>query len=308
MIRLGLALGGGGARGLAHVGVLAALEEAGLRPACIAGTSMGAIVGALYAERPEAAVVAQRLWAYLEDPAFRASWAPFVRDDDSLERQGFFSEIWRSIQRRILTLKTFTSPAQQDAERLLAPLRQLYARERIEELSLPFAALAVDLYGGEPVAFTRGDLVSAIYASSAIPGVFPPLARGETLLADGGAPCRVPIGACRDLGADFVLAVDIPIFAPERPEYRTGLELMLRCDGIARERLNRLVLEEADFVVRPDVQEFHWANFGAAERIRAAGEEAMRAALPALRQRLRERASLRHRVERGLRRWLGGRA
>jgi NTE family protein len=301
-MQLGIALGSGGARGLAHVGVLAVLEEAGLRPDVIAGTSMGSIVGALFAETPDPEIVAEKLWAYAADPEFKGSWEPFIEDDLNLENRGFLGSIWRSVQRRYLTYKTFSAPSQQSAERLMEPLQRLFSATSIEELKLPFAAMAVDLRGGEARVFDSGPLVDAIYASSAIPGVFPPLDLDGQLLIDGGGPFRVPVGLCRRLGADFVLAVDIPSFAPEEKDYKTGLEVLMRSDAVARNRLNKIVLEQADFVVKPQVSEFHWANFGAANPIREAGEQAMRDALPELRRRLKEREGLLHRFGSSIRR------
>ncbi len=302
--RIGLALGSGGARGLAHVGVMAVLEEAGLAPACIAGTSMGSMIGALYAECTNAEEVARRLWAYTADAKFKASWEPFVEDDELEGERSLFSELRRSLQRKILTFKTFSSPSQQSAEALFEPLRRLFTVENIEDLELPFACVAVDLFSGEPRIFDHGYLISAIYASSAIPGVFPPLPYGGQLLVDGGGPYRVPVGVARRLGAEFVLAIDIPSFMPKKEQFKTGLDVLMRSDAVARMRLNRMILKEADFVVRPEVDQFHWANFGAADRIRAAGEEAMRAALPALRETLARRRSLRTRLGEGLRRWV----
>lgn len=303
MIRLGLALGSGGARGLAHLGVLSVLERAGLRPACIAGTSMGAIVGAVYAELGNAAAATERLRAYTADPSFRASWEPFVIGDD-LERQSLFREMRLSLQRKLLEFRGFLSPSMQHADHLRGPLQRALRTRTIEELGLPFAAVAIDLLSGEAVVFHRGDLVSAVYASSAIPGVVPPLRRGGQLLVDGGGVHHVPVAACRDLGADFVLAVDVPAFADERHEYKTALDVFLRSDQIAREQLGRLQLRDADMIVRPDIARFHWAHFAAAERIRTAGETAMEAALPELRRRLSRRRAVGHRLRRRVGGWL----
>ena len=288
MIQLGVALGSGGARGLAHVGILSVLQKEKLSPACIAGTSMGAIVGALYAENLNADTVAEKLWSYLEDPKFKASWAPFAEDEHADGRHTL-SELLRTIHRKILTFKTFTSPSQYSPERLLEPLQNLFKSRDIVQLGMPFAAVAVDLLSGGPRVFKDGNLVNAVYASSAIPGVFPPLRLGGELLVDGGGPFHVPVDVCRELGADFVLAVDIPSFAAEDVEYKTGMEILMRSDEVARRRLNRMVLRDADLVVRPDVERFHWTNFAAADAIREEGESAMRKALPELRRRLRER-------------------
>ncbi|MBD3161548.1 MAG: hypothetical protein GF346_04935 [Candidatus Eisenbacteria bacterium] len=304
-MRLGLALGSGGARGLAHVGVLSVLEREGLEPACITGTSMGAIAGALYADRRDAEEVAALVRSYTVDPRFQSIWEPFLEEIETTEPGGFFQDLRRAIHRRILTFRAFTSPSQTGSDHLLEPLGRLYTVRRIEELKLPFAAIAVDLRSGEPRVFTRGDLVEAVYASSAIPGIFPPLAAGSDLLIDGGGPYRVPVGFCRDLGADLVVAVDIPSFASEREEYERGVDIMMRMYEIAMDRLNGLVLRDADLVVRPAVERFHWAHFREFDAIREAGEAAMRDALPELRRLLRERTRVGARLRRTIGRLVG---
>ncbi len=305
MIRLGLALGSGGARGLAHIGALAVLEEAGVRPACVAGTSMGAIIGALYADSLSAESVDRKIREYIEDPKLKASLKPFQEDDPGEKDRNLILELGHAIQRRVLKFRTFTSPALQDAAVLRAPLRRFFDTDRVEDLRLPFACVAVDLITGEPCIFRSGELVDAVYASSAIPGVFPPLATNEALLVDGGGPYRVPVSVCRELGADFVLALDLPSRTHTRDDYRTGIEILMRADQIARDRLNRLVLRDADLVVTPDVGDFHWANFWAVDDLVQAGEDAMRAALPELMRRMKAKRGLAAVMGRGLRRAFG---
>ena len=247
----------------------------------------------------------ERIRAYTGDPQFQATWEPFLEGETPETESGFFQELRRSIHRKILTFKTFTSPSLQTAEPLLDPLRRLFEARRIEDLRLPFAAVALDLLSGEPRVFRSGSLTKAIYASSAIPGIFPPMPHNGQLLIDGGGAYRVPVGVCRRLGADLVLALDIPTFAPEKTEYRRGLDILMRMDEIGLNRLNKLVLKEADFVVRPEVQRFHWAHFGAFDAIRQAGEEAMREALPDLRRLMRDRSGFRHRLRAAASRFLG---
>ena len=304
-MKIGLALGSGGARGLAHCGVLRVLHDEGLLPAVVAGTSMGSIVGALYAETRDPEEVARRLAAYSRDPEFRASWEPFVEGDERQEEGGFLREWRRSLHRTILTFKTYTSPAQQSAERLMGPLRQLFRSENIEDLKIPFATVAIDLISGKPVVFTRGPVVEAVYASSAIPGVFPPLPLGEGQLVDGGGSYRVPVCDCRELGAEFVIAVDIPSFSDQEVPDR-GIEILMRSDSIARNRLNTFAIRQADFVIRPKVGRFHWANFSAEAEIRAGGEAAAREALPELRRAIKTYRRPGSRIRRAVARWASG--
>jgi NTE family protein len=297
---IGLALGSGGARGLAHAGVLAALEEGGIRADCVSGTSMGAIVGGLYCQDPDPDHVWNRLKAYVDDEEFASYWAPFVPRDDNNEHEhmGRFSGIFDFMQRKLIAVKTVTRPWQQDEDKLRGPLLTMFGPGSFADLKIPFAAVALDLVSGERVVFSEGPLVDGVYASSAIPGVFPPLRRGGHMIVDGGGPYRCPVESCRDLGADLVVAVDIPAF--EETRFNTGLDMILRSNTIARQRLNQFVVASADFVIRPDVTDYHWADFANGNTARERGYEAGRAALPALQDLLRERRSVGHLLKRKL--------
>jgi NTE family protein len=296
---IGLALGSGGSRGLAHAGVLAALEDADLRPAVIAGTSMGAIVGGLYAETGNAAETWRRLAAFAKDPEFLETWTHFIaRGSGEEEQSGFVQNFFGAMTRKLMAVKTLTRPALADESKLRNPLLHMFAARDFAELRTTFAAVAVDLISGRKVVYTEGDLIDAVYASSAIPGVFPPVQRNGQFIVDGGVLFRVPISTCRDLGADFVVAVDLPAFESSKPEYRTGLEIMMRADTLAKLRLNDFVLETADLVVRPEVSAYHWADFRRAEECRDRGYEAATAMVPDIRGALEGRRGWRARLRR----------
>ena len=215
------------------------------------------------------------------------------------EDSGRLHDLMDGIQKKIMALKTVTRPSLVDEQRLRHPLAQMFRARRFTDLQLPFAAVGVDLHSGDRVLFREGDLLDAIYASSAIPGVFPPFERGDQLIVDGGAPYRVPVEPCRELGADVVVGVDIPSFEPSRGRYRTGLEMILRCDAIARQRLDEMVIRTADVIVSPQVGEFHWSDFRRADECRNRGYEAAMAAMPRLRELIAERGGLLDRI-RGL--------
>ena len=290
---IGLALGSGGARGLAHVGVLDALAEAGLRPDLVVGTSMGSIVGGLYAHDPDPATVWRRLGTYVGNEDFASYWAPFVprNEMEARDPQHRLASIHDFMQRKLIAVKTVTRPWIQDEASLRGPLEELFGDVAFSDLEIPFAAVALDLISGDSVVFREGPLVDGIYGSSAIPAVFPPLERDGMVICDGGGPFRVPVEACRDLGATFVIAVDIPAF--EDTHFATGLDMVLRSNVIARQRLNRFVCAMADVVIRPDVTQFHWADFQAGEACRARGYLATRSTLPGLLQELERRGGRR---------------
>ncbi|PID81462.1 hypothetical protein CSB20_02845 [bacterium DOLZORAL124_64_63] len=291
-LTIGLALGSGGARGLAHAGVLEALEEAGVRADVVAGTSMGSIVGGLYAQNPDSALVWSRLEAYVRSEEFIAYWAPFVprEDNEGLDARNRLMGLYEFMQRKLIAVRTVTRPYLQTAEQLLNPLHSLFGPITFEELAIPLATVALDLVSGQCVTYTEGSLVQGIYASSCIPAVFPPVEEDGRIIVDGGGPYRVPIEACRQLGADFVIAVDIPAF--QEHSFTTGLDMIMRSNTIARQRLNQFSCATADFVITPDVTDFHWADFGAGEACRTRGYTATRERLPRLQRELRWRRSL----------------
>lgn len=285
---IGLALGSGGARGLAHAGVLAALELAGLRPSIIVGSSMGAVVGGLYAETGDAAETWRRLVVFTENPEFLETWTHFIAkgSGEPDEDPGFLQGLYDAAARKYLALKTLTRPTLTGASPLRTPLEQMFRARDFAELKLPFAAVAVDLISGHRVLYREGDLIDAIYASATIPGVFPPVRTDGRFIVDGGVLFRVPIRTCRELGADFVIAVDLPAFEPNRTDWKTGLEIMMRADTLAKKRLNDYVLQEADLVITPEVSAYHWADFRRAQDCYDRGFEAGQAAAPALRNAL----------------------
>lgn len=175
---LGLALGGGAALGLAHIGVLRVLARAGLVPRVVTGTSMGAVVGAAYA--------AGKL-DVLEDLARSVDWRRALRlADFQLGGSGVLEG--RAIEHE---------------------LRRHFGQQRIEALPVPFAAVATDLMTGEAWTATEGDLVTAVRASISLPAVFAPVRAGDHLLVDGGLVANVPVAAARGLGADIVVGVDV---------------------------------------------------------------------------------------------------
>lgn len=176
--RLGVALGGGAALGLAHIGVLRVLDRAGLRPDVLTGTSMGAVIGASY--------VTGKL-DIMEALARSIDWRRTLRlTDFQLGGNGVLEG--RAIEQE---------------------LRRHFGRQRIEDLPLPFAAIATELVTGRGLTLTDGDLVTAVRASISLPAVFAPLRQGDQLLVDGGLMANVPVAAARHLGADVVLAVDV---------------------------------------------------------------------------------------------------
>ena len=201
---IGLALGGGAARGCAHVGVLRAFQEKEVPLACVAGTSIGAMVGAVYASGG---------LDHLE---------ALLLELDPLHLLGYFDVV-------------FPHSGLVDGRRVTELLREILGDRCFSDLSLPFAAVATDIRDGQEVAISSGDVIDAVRASIAVPGVFTPFMSGEAILVDGGLVNPVPVNVARSLGADFVVAVDLNRYVVEskqdtrgeRIPYRKGQDLSL---------------------------------------------------------------------------------
>lgn len=256
--KLGLALGGGAARGFAHIGVIQVLEEAGIRPDLVVGTSAGSLVATLYAagrSGAELGTLAQSMdesaitdWAYPGRGLIRGdALARYVRD--------------------------------QTGSRL------------IEQMRLPLGIVATDLDSGAPVLFQRGDPGLAVRASSAVPAVFQPVRIGSREYVDGGLVSPVPVRFARQMGADVVVAVDISA-VPEGQPTGDALRMLLQTFAIMGRSINQFELKDADVVLRPSLAGVGSADFAARKRSIDAGREAARALLPTLRAKLAAQAAM----------------
>ena len=265
---LGLALGGGFARGFAHLGVLQVLEQNRIPISYIAGTSVGSILGAAYASGAPLA----RIIATCRTLRFRdiARWR--------VSRIGLASN-----------------------HRLGDLISRVFDVRRFEDLEIPTAIVATDLNTGEPVTLTHGNLVDAIRASCAFPGLFEPVEIGTRCLADGGLVAAVPTRAARDLGATFVLGVSVGVHDGHRGMPSNIFQVVSRAVSAAQKHQFEVWERHADLVLRPDVSTLAWDDFHRADEAIEAGAEAARRALPRIQKLLCPLAASRSQVEASLR-------
>ncbi|MDO9089510.1 MAG: patatin-like phospholipase family protein [Burkholderiaceae bacterium] len=256
--RIGLALGGGAARGFAHVGVIQVLEEAGLRPDLVVGTSAGSLVAALYASGRNGAQL-QQVAETMEEAAF-TDW----------------------------TLPIFSRGLLR-GEALARYVNTQVGARQIQDMALPLGIVATDLHSGQGVLFQRGDTGTAVRASSAVPALFQPVRIGAREYVDGGLISPVPVGYARQMGAELVIAVDISA-APEGNSASDSLQILLQTFAIMARSINRWELRDADVLLRPALDGVGGADFGARRRAIAAGRLAMQRALPQLRQLMASRS------------------
>jgi NTE family protein len=251
-IKVGIALGGGAAKGFAHIGVIKMLEANGFAPVVVAGTSAGSVVGALYASGMNAFELQEKAVA-LDEAKIR---------DLQLSSGGLLV-----------------------GQKLEDFVNEQVRRHPMEGLAKPFAAVATRLEDGERVVFVRGNTGQAVRASSSVPGVFQPVAIGKYHFVDGGVVSPVPVDAARQLGADVVVAVDISSKA--RGQTPTGmLGTIGQSIAIMGQKLGQAELSRADVIVRPQVLDIGGADFSQRANAILEGEKAALAAMPQIRERV----------------------
>lgn len=286
--RLGLALGGGAARGLAHIGVLRALARHQIPVNLIVGTSIGALVGGLYALTLDIEETERRLREFLGSPVFRANRFQFFHELRS-ERKGLIQGMTRLVRRGILVGYGFSRSSFISARTFEQNFNHLLDDVRIEQTQVPFAVVTCDLRRGEEVVLTEGPMRRAVSASSAIPGILPPVEWNGRLLVDGGWTSRVPVLPAFKLGADAVIAVDISAELRDTERLKRGYDIFIRASAIADSVLKRMQCRMADVLIRPEVGSIHWADFSRAHECIERGEAAAEAKIGEIEALLRQR-------------------
>jgi NTE family protein len=291
MLRLGkpkiaLALGGGAARGMAHIGVLRALERERIDIDIMVGTSIGAIFGGAYAGLRDAAQLERKVRAVLSSEEFKKNRLSFLKEARNQRGSLLFSAA-NLIRRGIFFGMSTLRPSFLSAEEFAGSIAAIMPDVLIEDLKIPFAAVALDLDAGEEVLVCHGGLRRAAAASSAIPGVLPPVKIGKRNLIDGGWVDKLPALAAFHMGADLVIGVDITADLKTLREYRRGTDIMVRATAIRDDTLTNYSRRMADLVIEPDVGSIHWADFSAFDECITKGDEAAMAMLPTIREKLR---------------------
>ncbi|MHA4870799.1 patatin-like phospholipase family protein [Duganella sp. PWIR1] len=255
-IKIGLALGGGAARGFAHIGVIKALEAQGIYPDIVVGTSAGSVVGALYAAG-NTGFQLQKL-AMEMDEAQISDWAvPLFRKSTGVLK----------------------------GEALQTYVNKAVANQPMEKLKIPFGAVAADLKDGKPILFQRGNTGMAVRASSAVPGVFQPVTINGHTYVDGGLVAPVPVRFARDMGADFVIAVNISTQADVQATV-SSLDVIMQTFSIMGQRINEYELRDADVVITPPLGKMAGNDFNGRNQAVLAGEQAAAQVMAQIKQKL----------------------
>ncbi|MGE7137638.1 patatin-like phospholipase family protein [Luteibacter sp. NPDC031894] len=255
--RIGLALGGGAAKGFAHIGVIKMLEASGIHADAVSGTSAGSVVGALYASGMD---------------AFQLQETAFSLDEGKIRDVRFFSG------------------GMVQGQKLQDYVNELVHQAPIEKLRIPFAAVATELENGQRAVFIRGNTGQAVRASSSIPGVFEPVDIAGRHFVDGGVVSPVPVDAARQLGADIVIAVDISA-RPDGSNPDSMVGIVGQSITIMGRKLAEQELARADIVIRPKVGQIGPTDFDQKNVAILEGERAALAAIPAIKAKIAEKTA-----------------
>ncbi|TFV99548.1 patatin-like phospholipase family protein [Oxalobacteraceae bacterium OM1] len=261
-VKIGLALGGGAARGFAHIGVIKALEAQGIVPDIVVGTSAGSLVGALYAAGNNG--FALHKMALEMDEATISDWSVplFAKATGVLKGEALQNYVNKAV-----------------------------GNQPIEKLKIPFGAVATDLQTGAPILFRRGSTGVAVRASSAVPSVFQPVQINGRNYVDGGLVSPVPVRFAREMGADFVIAVNISS-QPDAQPSSSSLDVLLQTFAIMGQSINHYELRDADVVIQPRLGTMKGNDFPGRNTAILAGEQAASAALPEIRRKLAAKREL----------------
>ena len=280
-----LALGGGAARGLAHLGVLKVFEDAKIPIHMIAGTSLGAMIGGLYASHPDAMYWMERTEHLIRSFSSRKTRLEFLRklEQPNSDQKGFFGDMAALLRKGFFWGVTATQSAFIGEEEYQDFIYPLIPDINIEQTKIPFSCVATDIRNGKRVRYSSGSLRTAISASCSLPGIFPPVHDNGMLLVDGGWVERVPVLCARDMGATIIIAVDVSSSVETFDDDKSGLDIILRADAVTRIYLNELLVKAADVVIHPAVSHTHWADFSNAKLMYKQGEIAALEKLVAIR-------------------------
>jgi len=248
--KIGLALGGGAARGFAHIGVLQVLEEEGIKPSLVVGTSAGSLVAAFYASGKTGS---------------QLTWLAESMDESQLTD---WTLPW--VGRGMLRGEALGKYVNSQLNGL-----------KIEDMKVPLGIVATDLQTGDGILFRRGDVATAVRASSAVPSVFEPVRIGGKDYVDGGLVSPVPVRYAKQMGAEYIIAVDISS-RPEDAKTTDIFKVLMQTFSIMGKSISQLEMAQAEVVVRPALPDVGSAEFTARQKSIEAGRAAMKLALPAL--------------------------
>ena len=283
---LGIALGGGGVRGAAHVGVLQEIDSAGIKIGKIAGVSAGAVIGCLYAYSLDG--------KWIEDH-FRKIWSSQSLSGlasktffDNESTRSFVGGIKRSLTDHVIALMSLHRNSLIKNDQLREILELIVPVGNFDQLKIPLKIISTDITSGEDVISEKGNLIDALLKSCSIPGIMEPVVEGERVIVDGGVSMPIPISPLAD-SCDVTVAVDIGVYKFDKLTSPNAKSIKMRSDIITSNKLKLRQVSDADLVIRPDTKGLHWSRFDAGEILLENGKIEGRKQIPILNNLIRNK-------------------
>jgi len=295
-LKIGLVLGGGGARGLAHVGVIEELEKAKIPIHYLSGSSMGALIGGTYAQNPDAEILHQKVVDFVKGPKFKKLGVSNFRQKQEKDPDDILSQVAQKVKRRIVINLAAHRPALLKFDRLQLAIEELLEDKPIEMCKLPFACSAADLVTGDEVIFMKGNIRTAVGGSSAIPGFLPPVQYNGKMLIDGSVVNNFPLKPLKKWGADIIIAVNVSLQFEDNTEVNNVVDIVMRASQITTKKLNEVLIKEADILISPDTGDIYWSEFEKIDEIIEKGRQAAIATIPEIKQLIKIKSNMFYRL------------
>ena len=283
---LGLALGGGGARGAAHIGVLQVLHREKIAVHTVAGTSAGAVICAMYAATLDPDWVEQRFREFLDHDSYRNLGTD--RLIENRDPHSVFDQIARRVKDQVVLAMSLHRTSIIRRNRLRDAFDFLIPAKSFKELQVPLTVVATDLNTCKPVLYQEGDLIEAVVQSGTIPGYIEPTEKDDQLIVDGGISMPLPT-AVFGPEVQFILGIDISRKMVSRLDRVNIYEIMMRADLSTYLNLAKQFNQKADFIIEPEVKDYRWSRFDKFEELLEAGRAAAEESLPELQRTLKKK-------------------
>lgn len=286
---LGLALGGGGARGAAHIGVLQELHQGGVKIDTIAGTSAGSVIGAMYAATGDPFWVENRFRDFIKSKPFsglRSKRLAKGGNPDSI-----FDQIAKKVSDQYVMMMSLKRRSIIKKDPLLKAIKFLLPVSTFKELKVPLKVISTDLNSCEDRIDDSGDLIEAVVRSCSIPGFVEPSELNNEIIVDGGVGMPIPVPAIKK-ECVFTLAIDISRYQLKPMKKVNMMEIIKRADMVTSLRLKARLSEEADFVISPNTMGLHWSDFDQFETLIEKGKDAARISLDQLKTSINQKQTI----------------
>ena len=276
---LGIALGGGGVRGAAHVGVLQEIDNAGIKVDRISGVSAGAVIGCLYAYSLDGKWVEDHFREIWSSQSFNGLTSKIFFDNGS--KQSFAGGIKKTLTDHVIALMSLHRSSLIKNDQLRDILKMLIPIQNFDQLKIPLKIISTDIESGEDVISEKGNLIDALLKSCSIPGVMEPIMDDGRVIVDGGVSMPIPIPPLAE-NCDVTVAVDIGVYKFNKLKNPNAKSIKIRSDIITSNRLKLRLISDADLVIRPDTRGLHWSRFDAGEILLKNGKREGRKQMPFL--------------------------